>query len=363
LDARAGDSASSARIREPGLKEIECAFLGQAKAPIARAGQVVALQEKGARVVYLLCAHIEKNDWLVHRGSFVNGLLDENPFQEKHLVHKDIVGEAWDYTAGKRLKSSGQLNTLRAMAITPTDSWCELVAVASYRAEEMRAASQGELFDKEVAERGFEKNPFRWREGERWQSQARVSFLWSWVSADGSPRKVFEHPRLDKIMERTSIPVPSGMNENDTDLLRRLVAVAEIETKTTKAPCRYLGLEIASGFFEQDPSKWPADMLDDRKTLVNVAYEWTHVKTQGSISGGHRVTCRVNNLCGGRRVALNPLTRACPSGLTFTVDFFEAVAQTVRDGIKFRGIVFEGDGTDIVSQLPNEGRDVQNEPV
>ncbi len=164
-------------------------------------------------------------------------------------------------------------------------------------------------------------------------------------------------------MERTSIPVPSGMNENDADLFRRLVAAAEIETKTTKAPCRYLGLEIASGLFEPDPTRWPADTRNERKTHVNVCFEWSYVKSQGSPSGGHRVTCRVNNLCGGRRVALNPLTRACPSGLTFTVDFFEAVAQTVRDGIKFRGIVFEGDGTDILGQLPNEGRDVQNEPV
>ena len=54
MGAHAEESARSACIREPGLKEIECAFLGQAKAPAGRAGQVVALQVNGSRVVYFL---------------------------------------------------------------------------------------------------------------------------------------------------------------------------------------------------------------------------------------------------------------------------------------------------------------------
>ncbi len=54
---------------------------------------------------------------------------------------------------------------------------------------------------------------------------------------------------------------------------------------------------------------------------------------------------------------------ACPSGLTFTIEFFQKVAQNVRDEIEFKGIVFEGEASDIIRQLPLDGRDVQHEPV
>ena len=59
---------------------------------------------------------------------------------------------------------------------------------------------------------------------------------------------------------------------------------------------------------------------------------------------------------------MNPL-RACPSNLTFDVAFFDAVGANVRDGIVFKGVAFESDCPEIVTQIPNEGLDVQHEPV
>ena len=59
---------------------------------------------------------------------------------------------------------------------------------------------------------------------------------------------------------------------------------------------------------------------------------------------------------------MNPL-RTCPSNLTFDAVFFDAVGANVRDGIVFKGVAFESDRPEIVAQIPNEGVDVQREPV
>ena len=62
----------------------------------------------------------------------------------------------------------------------------------------------------------------------------------------------------------------------------------------------------------------------------------------------------------GRRLPLNPF-RACPTNMTFTIEWMQAVAANVRTGIVYKGIAYEGDHPDIVLELPNAGRDVQHE--
>ena len=106
---------------------------------------------------------------------------------------------------------------------------------------------------------------------------------------------------------------------------------------------------------------WPPEFLEERKSHACVAYEWQHVGTGGK---RHIVVCRVNDIlsAGGRRVPLNPL-RICPCGLTFDVAFFEAVGASVREGILFKGIAHESERPGILEQVPNEGLDVQHEPV
>jgi hypothetical protein len=149
------------------------------------------------------------------------------------------------------------------------------------------------------------------------------------------------------------------MNETDADLYMRLAAVAEMETKISKSPCRYLGLAVGDTY-EKDPQMWPPSALEQRKSHASVVYEWQHVGMHGA---RHTATCNVNDLLHHRRrVPMNPL-RACPSNLTFDVAFFEAVGGNVREGIVFRGVAFESDRPEIVTQIPNEGLDIQREPV
>ena len=105
---------------------------------------------------------------------------------------------------------------------------------------------------------------------------------------------------------------------------------------------------------------WPSTALDHRKSHASVVYEWQFVAADGA---RHMATCNVNNLLHHkRRVPMNPL-RTCPSNLTFDAAFFEAVGANVRDGIVFKGVAFESDRPEIVTQVPNEGVDVQREPV
>ena len=104
LDQIAEKSARNVREQEPSLTEVQCQVLGQVKpipsvvdAASPSPGKSVALSVNGSRVVYLLCAHVEGESWLCHRGTFADGELDkDSPLAEKDLVAKDIVAEEWD---------------------------------------------------------------------------------------------------------------------------------------------------------------------------------------------------------------------------------------------------------------------------
>ena len=163
---------------------------------------------------------------------------------------------------------------------------------------------------------------------------------------------------LFRSVAQRAVPVPRGMNETDADLYLRLTAVAEMETRISKAPCRYLGILVGDAY-EPDPQMWPSTVLDQRKSHASVVYEWQYVDAGGS---RHTATCNVNRLLyHKRRVPMNPL-RTCPSNLKFDIAFFEAVGANVRDGIVFKGVAFESDRPEIVTQVPNEGLDIQREP-
>jgi len=214
--------------------------------------------------------------------------------------------------------------------------------------------------DEDVAAAGFERNPWHWRSTGEWASQAQIAILWCWMARDGSEHRVFERARLDHILDKGSFPIPRCMNETDVDRYTRLLAAADMETRTSKAPCRYLGLRVGETF-EPDPQLWPPEYIDERKSHALVVYEWQHVAANGK---RHTVACRMNKILrdGGRRIPMNPL-RVPPSGLTLDVAFFTAVGANVREGIVFKGVAYESERPEILEQVPNDGLDVQHEPV
>ena len=87
-----GDEAAKAAREELG-GEIACKLLGVAVQTTPpepgehQPGATVVLAGDGSRMAHLLCAHIDGDTWLCHRGSFEEGKLnDTDPFNYHDLV-------------------------------------------------------------------------------------------------------------------------------------------------------------------------------------------------------------------------------------------------------------------------------------
>ena len=92
----------------------------------------------------------------------------------------------------------------------------QLLAVAAYKAEEIRANTEQRPMDEEAAFAGFEQNPFRW-ETEGWQSQVEVGVLWTWQDRAGTGRKSFVFPQLHNVFKR-QVPRPPSLDEADDEI-------------------------------------------------------------------------------------------------------------------------------------------------
>ena len=87
-----GDEAAKAAREEIG-GEIACKLLGVAKRTTLpepgehKAGSTVLLPGDGSRMAFILCAKIDDDSWLCHRGSFQDGKLNEtDPLNYHDLV-------------------------------------------------------------------------------------------------------------------------------------------------------------------------------------------------------------------------------------------------------------------------------------
>ena len=117
----------------------------------------------------------------------------------------------------------------------------------------------------------FEQNPFQWETSGK-RSHVEICFLWTWQVPDGTRRKSFVFPRLNDVYKR-QVPRPPGLDEVAADILRCLQEAAALETKKSKAPCKYLGLHVGKGKFEPDPAKWPCRSYPGVRTHAAVYFE------------------------------------------------------------------------------------------
>ena len=98
---------AASKVHVPGFTDVRAEVLGRAKfvEPATvdgpAVGKVVALNVEGCRKSFFLCARVKDDEWLCHGGSFVDGALAENPFDERDLVTKNIVADAWDSSRTK----------------------------------------------------------------------------------------------------------------------------------------------------------------------------------------------------------------------------------------------------------------------
>ena len=352
--------------------ELSCTILGQlAEHPgtACTPGTIVALKtHRGGRKDFVLCACIDGDRWLCHSGTLLNGSIDPgNPFDPSGLVEHDIVCSAFERRIPKRrITCATKLSAtqLQEAIHEHADAWRLVVASALVKAEEIRAGPRP--FDEGAVRAGFERDPFQWGTGLR---QSYIYVLWVWRSNAQWHRAVVS-ARLDHVLDRTQLPLPTTIDDNDKVLHSQLVEAAARQM----APCKYLGLKIAAGLFEPDPSKWPStcNNVPRHKSYARVHFEWVHV-----LCGieKHRVEVLANNAL-SRGIPHCPLYKSAQSGLRFSIEFMDAVAEAKRAGmifggtaeskkaaIKYKGIVFDSERPDIVHQLPDGGADIQDEPV
>ena len=125
LDETANRSADAERC--VAYPDLMCEILGMAKTVAMPSndelapGSVVALKsQRGERLDYLLCAHIESTRWLCHRGTFLEGRFDvDNPFDPADIEEKDLVRYAWSEDENPPKAPLDKLSSRRTRCGTP----------------------------------------------------------------------------------------------------------------------------------------------------------------------------------------------------------------------------------------------------
>ena len=267
LDEMACRSADAER--SAAYPELTCEILGMPK-PVAvpstddfTPGNVVALRtQAGERLDYLLCAHVQNARWLCHRGSFLDGHFDnDNPFDAADLVEKDVVREAWhaDEKPTHRITRQPKLSleALRVAVQNHEDDCSGVVAVATFKAEELRAGAERPL-NEALAKANFERNPFLWGDSMR---SRHLYALWT-CTVEATILRSVVRQRLDHALDRyIMLPLEFdryGPHQRVAYDHSRLVAIAEKATASTNLKgfglaCKYVQgggscMEHASGF-------------------------------------------------------------------------------------------------------------------
>ena len=343
LGQKAGQAAEGLRAGT-GHEHVECLLLGLPK-PVALppdgatrvVGCVAQLKTRGGMPEsYLLAAYIEDNQWFC-----LKGVLDSNgeleAFDPKDLVVKDIVRDAFQPETAPRRRIMPHASGPQLVEGTRAhqQSWWRVVAIATWRAENLRAERRP--FDSTAAGAGFESNPFRWTVAEGRLSHADVTFSWAWWE-DGAWRRELVSVRANDISSQDrGVPIPDGIKSDDERILSSLLAATE---NKGKVPCEYLGLDLGNDHFEPDPAKWPSGSCPrGRKTQAIVTFEWKHV-ARGDSKEPHRVRVTANHAM-LRGVPQNPLEQSGPKSLWFAVEFMQAYAEQRWPGTVYTGISYE----------------------
>ena len=100
---------------------------------------------------------------------------------------KNIFAFAEEGAPRKRIRTHLRESELRKLAAEKPSKLDQLLAIATYKAEEIRADAAQRPIDEEAALARFEQNPSRW-DAPCKQSHAEVGFLWAWQDRHGTAR-------------------------------------------------------------------------------------------------------------------------------------------------------------------------------
>eukprot|EP00973_Karenia_brevis_P094583 12423212-Karenia_brevis.AAC.1 len=141
-------------------------------------GAVVELCLGNAGVEFLLCANVGDDQWICTRGHFIEDMFQvSDPFGAPSLVLKRIQRDAWcedKDVLRKRVPPHLRRGHLRQVAESRPDHWDAAVAIATWRAEVMKAELEGRFVNEQQAISAFEHDPFQWDGAPRRLSRASV---------------------------------------------------------------------------------------------------------------------------------------------------------------------------------------------
>ena len=298
-----------------GLRDVTCRVIGLPR-PVTihldgriELGSILKLAMGIAPVEYVLCAHVEGQTWLCHRGSFEGNALSRTPFDESDLAVKVLTADLWVEgmeRPRKRVRTHLRMGMLAEEIRKHGAAFNHLVARALWKAEEIRAGD-GPM-DEGLALAGYEANPFSWTGGLR----AEVGFLWTVPSGDGICKQV-STTRMDRLLSTAHgrcVTFPSIGPQNHWKYFKELAAN---EMTLRCEHCVYLGINVARDRFEEDPSKWHRSAGGTKATVY---FEWPGVLTKGGTV--YRSSSSVCDLVHhSRRPPKGPLSSTAPSNLTF----------------------------------------------
>ena len=236
--------------------------------------------EEGAFGEFVLCSHISGDRWYCHGGVIdESGRLDkDNPFDPDRLLVKNVCAEAVPAVAWparppkKRVRAHAKQGQLEGALLRHAGRFHEAVAVAHWKAEQLRAEESGAAMDVGFQSPQLGRDPLVYPRG----MLTRVGFHWSWEQpgegADGHAvrKSRFSFARLDNLLEPGRIvPVPKEFTH--MRLRQALEAAADSAVSEDKAPCVYLGACLtaadAAGAnasqFVPDPANFPRHSLDE----------------------------------------------------------------------------------------------------
>ena len=310
----------------------------------------------GVPVEHLLCAHVCDQTWLCHRRSFTGDALSTNQFGENDLAPIDLSTDLWcdgQERPRKRIRAHLPIGHLADLASKHDRAFNALVARAHFEAEVTRASTLHAAVDESRALAGYDPNPFNWTGGTRLD----ICYLWS-IRTPGGCERQLSFIRLSELLSSgRRVPFPQRASTvSDENRQGKLELMAQNELTLRRTHCVYLGVEVRPGQFEKDQRKW---QLNFNRSKAEVAFEWPNVIDRDGTT--HRSSVRADRT--GRSVPCNPLFAGSSSGITFTVDFAEALGKAVHEAIDSQGVAFEGDAPKLLKQMPNGGVDCQDIPV
>lgn len=369
---KVAQQSASIFANDYGARDPRCVFLGLPRAVdvvmspnVCQVGAIYTTRKDDDQVEYMLCASIQGDDWLCLPGPVESdNVTDENLFRVDRLIAIDVTiffcGPGCERPHKRPRTDGSETSRLASLTTKCPHDLEKLVALAHWKAETIRADQSHREIIIAAGASQYEADPWKWQHAAtRKRKHLEIAFLWSWQTKDGLQYQ-FVQASTKQAQSMTSIRMPDATNTDS--LMECLMLAAKAHEQNHHTPCTYLGLEVAPDMFEPDPSKWSVRHVPNGiKLNAEVVYEWTHVVSDGA---PFRTRSRVDRIVkDASRFLHSPLQSDAPSGLTFSLEFVDAVAKLVHEGVHFKGIVYEADRPSIVRQLPSGGLDVQDEPL